>query len=282
MEPIIILGAGYTGRHLYTLAKAKGMPVLASSREPVLHLTYAEPADRMQFDLARRDTWRNIPSIAHLIWCFPAAPLVHVEAFAQTLTAPRRRIVVFGSTSAYDLSNQSDVYPPSWLDELASIDLNKPRIQGEEYLRHQEGAIVLRVAGIYGPGRNPLDWITQGRVRPSRKYVNMIHVEDLAEICLLALERGIPGEIYNVSDGTPRTWKEICATAQERWGVTALPVKENRPSGKRISNAKLRTELGYEFRHPDLYGAIDLIESQSIDSQEGFSRRSSNKAAREN
>ena len=81
-------------------------------------------------------------------------------------------------------------YPPPWIDESAPIDLTKPRVQGEEYLRNEHGAIVLRVAGIYGPGRNPLDWIRQGRVGPSRKYVNLIHVEDLAAICLAALEKG--------------------------------------------------------------------------------------------
>jgi nucleoside-diphosphate-sugar epimerase len=139
--------------------------------------------------------------------------------------------------------------------------LTKPRVQGEEYLRNELGAIVLRVAGIYGSGRNPLDWIKNGRVGPSRKYVNLIHADDLAAICLLALEHGKPGEVYNVSDGTPRTWNEVCATAQQRWGVVAAAVKEHHSSGKRISNAKLRSELDYRFRHADLYEALDLIES---------------------
>ena len=75
---------------------------------------------------------------------------------------------------------------------------------------------MLRVTGIYGPGRNPLDWIRQGRIGPSRKYVNLIHVEDLAAICLAVLDRGYPSEAYNVSDGQAHTWKEICVTAQQR------------------------------------------------------------------
>jgi nucleoside-diphosphate-sugar epimerase len=173
------------------------------------------------FDLEQPSTWLNIPVCADLIWCFPATPLGQVQAFARMLDAPPRRIVVLGSTSAYDAPSQSTEYPPSWIDESAPINLTKPRVQGEEFLRTNCGAIVLRVAGIYGPGRNPLDWIRQGRVSPSRKYVNLIHAEDLAAICLLALEHGKPGEVYNVSDGQPHTWNEICATAQQRWGVTA-------------------------------------------------------------
>ena len=115
------------------------------------------------------------------------------------------------------------------------------------------------MAGIYGPGRNPLDWIRQGRVGPSRKYVNLIHVEDLAGICLAVIEKGKPGEAYNVSDGTPRTWNEICATSQQRWGVTTAAAHKDSAPGKRISNAKLRAELDYRFQHPDLYTALQAL-----------------------
>jgi nucleoside-diphosphate-sugar epimerase len=86
-------------------------------------------------------------------------------------------------------------------------------------------------------------------------------VEDLAAICLVALEHGKPGEAYNVSDGQPYIWNEICAIAQQRWAVIAGAAKEDHSPGKRISNAKLRSELDYRFRHSDLYEALDLIES---------------------
>ena len=91
--------------------------------------------------------------------------------------------MVLGSTSAYDVADSAE-YPPPWIDESAPIDCSKARVQGEEFLRETRGAIVLRVAGIYGPGRSPYDWLKTGRVAVSRKYVNLIHVEDLAEACL--------------------------------------------------------------------------------------------------
>jgi nucleoside-diphosphate-sugar epimerase len=246
---------------LYRTGISKGRAVHATSRNPLNNLTGIPSEQCLQFDLEQPSTWSNIPTGADLIWCFPATPLEQVQAFTRRLDAPTRRIVVLGSTSAYEVSDQSAEYPPPWIDESAPIDLNKPRVQGEEYLRNKLGAIVLRVAGIYGPGRNPLDWIRSGRVSPSRRYVNLIHVEDLAAICLAAMEKGKPGEAYNVSDGTPRTWNEICVTAQQRWGVAAAAVKEVGSSGKRISNAKLRADLCYALRHPDLYEALAMIES---------------------
>jgi nucleoside-diphosphate-sugar epimerase len=260
-SPLVVLGSGYTGRVLHRMGTSEGWTVHATSRNPLKNLAGVPLEQCMRFDFEMSSTWLNIPVGADLIWCFPATPLDQVQAFARTLDAPPRRIVVLGSTSAYEVSDHSTEYPPPWIDESAPIDLTKPRDQGEEFLRTNCGAIVLRVAGIYGPGRNPIDWIGTGRVSPSRKYVNLIHVEDLAAICLLALDKGKPGEAYNVSDGHPRTWNEICVIAQQRWGVAAGAVKEVPSSGKRISNAKVRSELNYRFRHSDLYGALDLIES---------------------
>ncbi len=258
---LVVMGSGYTGPVLHRIGTSQGWTVHATSRNPLNKLAGIPSEQRLRFDLEQPSTWLNIPVNADLIWCFPATPLEQVQAFARTLDAPARRMVILGSTSAYDAPRQSTEYPPPWIDESAPIDLTKPRVQGEEFLRTNCGAIVLRVAGIYGQGRSPLDWIRQGRVGPSRKYVNLIHVEDLAEICLAALVHGKPGEAYNVSDGMPHTWNEICVTAQQRWGVTAGATKEDRSWGKRISNAKLRSELDYRFRHSDLYEALDLIES---------------------
>jgi hypothetical protein len=260
-SPIVVLGSGYTGRVLHRTATSQGRTVHATSRYPLNNLADIPSEQRIGFDLEQPSTWRNIPVGSDLIWCFPATPLKQVQAFACTLGVSVRRIVVLGSTSAYEVSDHSAEYPPPWINESAPIDLTKPRVQGEEYLRKELGATVLRVAGIYGPERNPLDWIRQGRIGPSRKYVNLIHVEDLVVICLAAMEKGKPGQAYNVSDGTPRTWKEICVTAQERWSVRAAAVKEDHSSGRRISNAKLRSELDYQFQHSDLYEALALIES---------------------
>lgn len=258
-QPVLaILGAGYTGRFLYPLA-APSYTVFASSRAPLRNLSAIPLAHQIEFDLAREDTWKTIPCEANLIWCFPATPLERVRAFAETLRSPGQ-IVVLGSTSAYEVG-KSDEYPPPWIDETAPIDLCKPRVQGEEYLRKEQGAMVLRVAGIYGPGRNPSEWTRQGRVGPSRKYVNLIHVEDLAAICLAALERGKPGEVYNVSDGQSRTWKDLCELAQTRWNIRISAHQHDHRPGKRIRIDKLHHALGYRLRRRDLYEELDRLEA---------------------
>lgn len=261
---LVILGAGYTGRILYTKACDAGWRVLATSRQPEVQLAHLPPAARLAFDLARRETWDALPHDPSVIWCFPARPLDQVQAFASDSLARAQRLVVLGSTSAYDLPASADTSAAPELDEDAPLTLASPRVQGEEYLRQRHGAIVLRVAGIYGPGRNVLSWIRQGRVTDSPRYVNLIHVEDLAGICLAALARGTPGEAYNVSDGTPRRWAEICEEAERRWHIAAGPAHPDGRPGKRIVTEKLE-RLGYTFTHPDLYQALDKIETSEGD-----------------
>jgi hypothetical protein len=270
--PLIVLGSGYTGRLLATEALDHDRVILSTSRDPDHHLTHVPPTQRLRFDLAQPDTWTNIPTSADLLWCFPAAPLELVQQFALAANASFRRLVVLGSTSAYDVADSQE-YPPPWTDETAPIDFGKPRVQGEEYLRKDCGAIVLRVAGIYGPGRNPLDWIRQGRVGPSRKFVNLIHVEDLVSICLAALERGKPGDVFNVSDGVPHTWDEIYTTAHNRWNVPYRTGRNTDEPGKRVNTHKLNTNLGVQIHHPDLFTALEALEHSRATSAEEPSQR---------
>ncbi len=257
---VVILGSGYLARFMLFLTDFY-QNVLHTSRDPEHHLTWLPPKQRLRFDLNETDTWSHIPSEADLLWCFPALPVPAVQQFASQINGSRP-LVVLGSTSAYDAGIAHDT-PSPWIDETAPLDLEKPRVQGEEFLRAECGAIVLRVAGIYGPGRHPYEWIKNGRVGLSDKYVNLIHVEDLAAICLATLEHGVSGTVYNVSDGMPRTWREI----GRGLGGGQLPepetAEQKHPRGKRINTTKLRALLQkarISLRHPDLFRALEDLQ----------------------
>ena len=257
-DRLVILGAGYLARFILPLTSFYPS-VFYTSRDPETHLGWVHQQQRVRFDLAQPSTWKNLPSGADLLWCFPATPLEAVRSFAQASRA-FGTLVVLGSTSAYDVGDSSQS-PPAWIDETSPVDFSKPRVQGEEFLRHEYKAMVLRVAGIYGPARHPYNWIKTGRVSLSDKYVNLIHVEDLAAVCQAALQYGVPGEIYNVSDGVPRTWKEI---GHRLYGDDASRTSAGEPqqSGKRISTAKLRALLQdahTSIRHPDLFHSLERL-----------------------
>jgi hypothetical protein len=263
---LTILGSGYTAKLLLPLAQHRYTHIFATSRDPDRHLTHLRLDQRIRFDLARPETWHAIPPSTDVLWCFPAVPIELVQQFADAVSLRTRRLVVLGSTSAYDICASGE-YPPPWVDETAPVDLTRPRVQGEEILRNSYGAVLLRVAGIYGPGRNPIEWIRTGRVNRSRKYVNLIHVEDLASCCLAALKYADAGGIYNVSDGKPRTWMEICQMVEQRWDIRSSDSPTTNSTGKRVLNKRMCELLkldGTGLRHGDLFETLELMQRNSL------------------
>ena len=255
-RPLVILGAGYTGRFLFPLATAQGWETFATSRNPEVNLPHIPQDCQLEFELTRPDTWKAIPKRAHIIWCFPALPQDAASAFAQHHATDGGRLIILGSTSAY----RPD--PENVIDEQTPVNTTLPRVQSEEYLRANHGAVILRLAGLYGPGRHVLNWLRRGKVKHTERWVNLIHIDDVAAICLAALDKGKEGEIYLVSDGTPRRWSEIFSNAAERWGLPIPPLSTPKDSGKRLSILKLRSVLNYSFQHPDLYEALENIERE--------------------
>lgn len=253
--PLVILGAGYTGRFIYHAARRRRRPVFATSRDPDAHLTFAQPAHRIQFDLRQADTWKRIPPQSDIIWCFPALPRDVAETFAQHALDAHSRLILLGSTSAYRTGRSG------LIDERVQVNRSLPRVASEEHLLTTCGATVLRLSGLYGPGRHVFDWIRKGKIKNSDKYVNLIHVEDVAELCLLALRYASPGSTYIVSDGHPRRWAEICRFAAERFQIAVPPATVTREAGKRLSPRKILSDFNYRLKHPDLFTALGELES---------------------
>jgi len=106
---------------------------------------------------------------------------------------------MLGATSASNGSRQA--MRRAIVDEPASVDRSIARVESEEWLRERCGAIVSCVAGIDGPGRNPVGWIRQGRIGHCHRFIP-----------------------HHASDGVPRRWSGIMAVAAARWGAaTPLP-----------------------------------------------------------
>lgn len=123
-------------------------------------------------------------------------------------------------------------------------------------------AVILRLAGIYGPGRGyyfkqflagePIPPGAEGRI------LNMVHQEDVAGAIIAALERGRAGEVYNVVDNEPTTLLRFYQWMSQELGrpmplaAPDVPVVSSKrgPSNKIVSSHRLKAGLGYHFRHP--------------------------------
>lgn len=131
-------------------------------------------------------------------------------------------------------------------------------------------AVILRVAGIYGPGRG--HWFKaflRGDARiegDGSRTLNMIHRDDLIGMIITALERGTVGEVYNAADNEPVSqlkFFEWLAAAMQRpmpppMAADAERLRKRGVTNKWVCNHKSRTALNYQFIFPDFragYGA---------------------------
>ncbi len=109
----------------------------------------------------------------------------------------------------------------AWVDEAADLRPTSPRSQRRvdaerQWLSlHQTNGLpahVFRLAGIYGPGRNPLDRIRSGTahriVKPGLK-LSRIHRDDIVGILCASIARPNPGAIYNVADDEPAPPQDV-------------------------------------------------------------------------
>jgi nucleoside-diphosphate-sugar epimerase len=122
--------------------------------------------------------------------------------------------------------------------------------------------VILRLSGIYGPSRGY--WLQQflrGEAQiegAGDRLLNMIHREDVIGAAIAALERAERGSIFNVSDSEPATQRIVFEWLAQRLSKPLPPVipaeaaepRRRGATSKRISNLKLRTELGYALKFP--------------------------------
>jgi nucleoside-diphosphate-sugar epimerase len=102
------------------------------------------------------------------------------------------------------------------LDEASPLKPDYPlgrlTVEAEQIIRRELPAVIVRVASVYGPGRDYVDAVRGGRIRllnGGENWQSRIHVEDLAQVCLAAIERGKTGEVYLAGDDLPTTAKAL-------------------------------------------------------------------------
>ena len=161
----------------------------------------------------------------------------------------------------------------------------KRRISAENQLRQQADKlgfelIILRVTGIYGPGRLPISQLKKGHevLRPEdAPRTNRIHSLDLVTICLAAMERGEDGDIFNICDGEESSMSQYFMAVAEMYDLpqpeqlswveaekvmnplTFSFLKESR----RMSNRKMVEKLAIELQYPTLKKGLHACQTIS-------------------
>lgn len=230
MQKIIIAGCGYIGTRVARIWKTTGAEVtclvraaehqitLQSEGFSALSCSFDDPSGIPALDLAGSILYYFVPP--------PGGGSADSRArqFCSTLSeaAPPARIIYISATSVYSEASGGTVTETSETAPLSAM--GKRRLDAEHTFREYGASagvpvIILRVSGIYGPGRLPLMQISQGQplLREEESGPsNRIHADDLARICCAAAEKAADGDIINVSDGSPSsmtTYFNACADA---------------------------------------------------------------------
>jgi nucleoside-diphosphate-sugar epimerase len=178
--------------------------------------------------------------------------------------SPPKKLIYTSSTSVYGQDDGSLVTEKSSAEPEA--DTAKVLLETEKLLLAASPnfpAVILRVAGIYGPARG--HWFKQFLKNEARiegdgaRFLNMIHRDDLIGVIIAALKNGRPGEIYNAADDAPVSqlnflkWlaAELKRPMPASVSADAEVLRRRGVTNKRVSNAKLKAELKYEFLFPD-------------------------------
>jgi nucleoside-diphosphate-sugar epimerase len=182
------------------------------------------------------------------------------------------RFIYISSTGVY---GQTD---GEWVDEDSSCEPQRAGgracLAAEELLQsHPIGArtVILRLAGIYGPGRLPkMQDIREGKPidSPASGYLNLIHVDDAVSVILSTEQLVEPPERMLVSDGKPVLrgdfYRELASLSGSPEPRFAVPAESEATAGrhstdKQISNRRLQEQLAMTLRYPNYREGLAAI-----------------------
>ncbi|MFP4080583.1 MAG: NAD-dependent epimerase/dehydratase family protein [Ectothiorhodospira sp.] len=233
MTPVVIMGCGYVGERLAHTLQTRGHRVLGVVRSPErAEALRARGIETLRADMDTGEGLEAVPLMGALVLHSVPPPAQGTQdPRTEHLTEacrrnPPERIVYLSTTGVYGDQGGAtvdDLTPPA-----PATDRARRRLDAEQRLRQlmeETGVsvVILRVPGIYGPGRLPLAAIRAGQpvIRPEESGPgNRIHVDDLVTLCAAALDHGPPGETYNVGDGDHRS---MTAFFQAVAAAAALP-----------------------------------------------------------
>jgi nucleoside-diphosphate-sugar epimerase len=191
----------------------------------------------------------------------------------EALPADFRRLIYISSTGVYG------DFQGAWVDEDSpcrpSRGSGKACLDAEALLAsHAYGqrTVILRLAGLYGPDRIPRkDVLLRGEPidAPQHGYLNLVHVDDAVEAVLTAdiVQAPLPRR-YLISDGTPVVRSEYYEELARLVGAPPprfrspdreTPASARAAADKRISNARMRSELKITLRFPTYRDGLKAI-----------------------
>ena len=206
-----------------------------------------------------------------------------LNALSQQEQKPQR-IIAISTTGVYgdcegNLIDEEQTPRPKADRALRRFDMEQQLKAWCE--RNHVALIILRVGGIYGPARLPLERIKQGVPVLKEELApktNRIHEDDLARICVAAVGSEHAYRIYNISDGSNSNMTEYFFTLADHYGLPRPPAVDWQQAeqkisagmlsylreSRRIDNTRMLKELNIKLLYPDLQTALQAMDKTGV------------------
>jgi nucleoside-diphosphate-sugar epimerase len=275
---VLVIGAGYIGWPLALELKKLGHEVTAIKRSPDPENKFsAAGISLITADVTKPETLKQIQFPFDWVVNVLSSSKGGVEEYRQVYLEGTRNLIRFfeknppkkyvytSSTSVYgqtDGSAVKETHPTEPASETGKILVETEKLLLDSFQSARFPAIVLRVAGIYGPYRGHLfhQLLKNEAKIPGKgeRIINMIHQDDVVGSIIAALKSGRPGEIYNVVDDEPLAMVHFFRWLSEtlgKWMPDFVSEEEGGPkkravTNKKVQNRRLKMELGYQFKYP--------------------------------
>lgn len=276
----LIVGCGYVGQRLAArLAAVYDVAGVVRSAQRVAALSAAGiRAVALDLDRVRLDSW--IPEKLEQAAIFYLAPPpaagesdLRLDRFLQLASVPPRTFVYMSTTGVYGDTQSAAVDESTPVQPLT--DRARRRVSAEEMTRvwcteRRVRRVVLRVPGIYGPDRLPVERLRrrEATLTPEDAGIsNRIHVDDLVEACAAAALNPEARGVYNITDGNSCSSTAFLDRVAALTGLPCAPrvsmdeaqltFSPERLSflheSRRVSNERMLKHLGVKLR----YGEMD-------------------------
>jgi len=290
-KPIYIVGYGDVGNRVADRWIVQGTKVRVLVRRPIRVSEHMHP--RIELHRGDLDDPATLPTEAMAgtrLYYFAPPPKsgdkdTRMRHFVEALTSPPEKLVLISTTGVYgDCGGEwvDESRPPNPGSDRARRRLDAEQVLTEYAETHDVPLVILRVAGIYGPGRLPEKRLREQTPLPASGdcgFTNRIHIDDLVEICFRAMAEPELTGVYNVSDGTPGTMRDYFDQLADTLGYERLPVLAREQmaatlnsrmmtylgESRRLDNSRMLEKMGVSLRYPDLQSALADIEAGGRD-----------------
>jgi nucleoside-diphosphate-sugar epimerase len=261
----LIVGCGYLGERVARAWRDSGDTVYATTRGPRAGVLANAGLHPVIVDVCAGQALSALPPTDTVVFAVGGArqsastgcdtQVDGLRAVLDALPESTGRVIYVSSTGVYAQD------AGEWVDEASvcapASASGRSCLAAEQVLfAHPRGgdALVLRLAGLYGPGRVPRSAdVRAGRTIAGSPdaYLNLIHVDDAARAVLAAAAATqAVSRTYVVSDGNPPTRGEYVGLLASRLGVAPPAFEGGTARGKRVCNARAIRELALQLTYP--------------------------------